>query len=153
MMIHSPEFRVADLLAQAGDEGFQAAGSDVREIDGPHEDEWSLYTTITLGDGQMLETIPHHGTGTPLNGDCNCSQGREGLFCSHLVWVGLVHLGLDAPPASALAAETAPTGDLRRWLATLSPEQLIELVLEAASRNLEYRRSLHLRSRVEPLTS
>jgi hypothetical protein len=55
--------------------------------------------------------------------------------------------------ASALAAETAPTGDLCRWLATLSPEQLIELVLEAASRNLEYRRSLHLRSRVEPLTS
>ncbi len=42
MMIHSPEFRVADLLAQAGDEAFQAAGSDVREIDGPHEDEWSL---------------------------------------------------------------------------------------------------------------
>jgi len=112
-----------------------------------------LYTTITLDDGQRLETILHHSTCTPLNGDCNCSQGREGLFCSHLVWVGLVHLGLDAPPASALAAETAPTGDLRRWLATLSPEQLIELVLEAASRNLEYRRSLHLRSRVEPLTS
>ncbi len=86
MMIHSPEFRVADLLAQAGDEGFQAAGSDVREIDGPHEDEWSLYTTITLGDGQMLETILHHGTGTPLNGDCNCSQGVNGS--SAPIWCG-----------------------------------------------------------------
>jgi hypothetical protein len=66
-MIHSPEFRVAGLLARA-DEAFQAAGSDVREIDGPHEDEWSPCTTITLDDGQRLETILHHGTGTPLNG-------------------------------------------------------------------------------------
>jgi hypothetical protein len=69
------------------------------------------------------------------------------------VWVGLVHLGLDAPPASALAAETAPTDGLRPWLATLSPDQLAKLVLEAADDNHEYRRRLHLRSHAESPTS
>ena len=145
-MIYSTEFSVAELHARAGDEAFQTAGQQIREIDGPHEDEWSLYTTITLDDGQELETILHHGAGKLLNGDCNCPEGRAGLFCSHLVWVGLVHLGLHASPASALAAETAPTDDLRPWLATLSPAQLAKLVIEVADNNLECRRRLHLRS-------
>src|SRR5713226_8938425 len=85
MMIRSPEFTVADLLAQAGDEAFRSARGDIREIDGPHEDEWSLYATITLDDGQRQETILHHGAGT-LNGDCNCSWGRNGL--SAPIWCG-----------------------------------------------------------------
>lgn len=100
-MIYSTEFSVAELHARAGDEAFQTAGQQIREIDGPHEDEWSLYTTITLDDGQELETILHHGAGKPLNGDCTCPEGRAGLFCSHLVWVGLVHLGLVTRPPPA----------------------------------------------------
>ena len=88
-------------------------------MDGPHEDEWSLYTTITLDDGQQLETILHHRAGKPLSGDCTCPGTRTRDLCSHLVWVGLTHLGLNAPPGEALAAETSTSVDLWPWLATL----------------------------------
>jgi len=150
-MDYSAEFTVADLRARAGDEAFHAAGEHVTEIDGPHEDEWSLYATISLDDGRTLETILHHWEHRSLDGECDCPQGRARIFCSHLVWVGLVHLGLDSSPASALAAETASTGDLRPWLDTLNHDELIELVIEAADDSLEYRRGLHLRSRADPM--
>jgi hypothetical protein len=99
MTIDWAEFSVAELRARAGEEAFRSAGAHVVDMDGPHEDEWSLYSTITLDDGQKLETILHHRVGKPLSGDCNCAQADRGAFCSHLVWVGLTHLGLDTPPA------------------------------------------------------
>jgi hypothetical protein len=102
-----------------------------------------------LDDGRMLETILHHRVGGSLDGECDCPQGLAGSFCSHLVLVGLAHLGVDAPAAAALAAETAPAGDLRPWLATLSQGELIELVLEAADEDRDYRRRLGLRSRTQ----
>jgi len=76
-----------------------------------------------------------------------CPSARAGALCSHLVWVGLAHLGLDAPPQAALAAETAPADDLRAWLGTLTSGQLIDLVIQAADGNQEYRRRLHIRAR------
>jgi hypothetical protein len=45
------------------------------------------------------------------------------------------------------AAETAPAADLRSWLATLHPDELIDLVVQAADGDSEYRRRLHLRAR------
>jgi hypothetical protein len=115
-------------------------------MDGPHEDEWSLYTTIVLDDGRELETILHHRAGKPLDGDCTCTAANAGAYCSHLVWVGLTHLGLTAPPPAALAAETAPADDLRTWLGTRTADELIDLVIQAADNNREYRRQLHLRA-------
>ena len=140
-------FTVADLRCRAGDQAFQAAGEHVVAIDGPDEDEWSLSATIELDDGRRLETILHHRAGGSLDGECDCPQGQAGRFCSHLVLVGLAHLGVEEPAAAALAAETAPAGDLRSWLATLSQGELIELVLEAADQDRDYRRRLGLRSR------
>jgi hypothetical protein len=145
----SAEFTVADLRSRAGDQAFQAAGEHVVAIDGPDEDEWSLYATIRLDDGRTLETILHHRIGGPLDGECDCPQGLAGSFCSHLVLVGLAHLGIDSPAAAALAVETAPADDLRPWLATLSQGELIELVLQAADADRDYRRRLGLRSRTE----
>jgi hypothetical protein len=147
MTIDWAEFTVAELRDRAGEEVFRSAGAHILDVDGPHEDEWSLYTTITLDDGQELETILHHRAGKPLGGDCTCALARTGAFCSHLVWVGLTHLGLDAPPGAALAAETTPAADLRPWLATLHPDELIDLVVQAADGDREYRRRLHLRAR------
>jgi hypothetical protein len=142
-------FTVADLRSRAGDEAFRAAWEHVLAIDGPDEDEWSLYATIELDDGRTLETILHHRAGGSLDGECDCPQGLAGSFCSHLVLVGLAHLGVDAPAAAALAAETAPANDLRPWLATLGQDELIELVLEAADENRDYRQRLGLRSRTQ----
>jgi hypothetical protein len=135
MTSSSTGFTVADLRSQAGDEAFRAAGEHVVAIDGPDEDEWSLYATIELDDGRTLETILHHRAGGPLDGECDCLQGVAGSFCSHLVLVGLAHLGVDEPAAVALA--------------TLSQGELIELVLEAADQGLDYRRRLSLRSRTQ----
>ncbi|HZC99284.1 MAG TPA: hypothetical protein VFA46_03560 [Actinomycetes bacterium] len=149
MTSSSAGFTVADLRSRAGDQAFRAAGEHVVAIDGPDEDEWSLYATIELDDGRTLETILHHRATGPLDGECDCPQALAGSFCSHLVLVGLAHLGVDAPAAAALAAETAPAGDLRGWLATLSQDELIELVIQAADADRDYRRRLGLRSRTE----
>ena len=117
-------------------------------MDGPHEDDWSLYATITLDDGRQLETILHHRAGKPVSGDCTCALVRDLVLCSHLVWVGLTHLGLDAaPPGQVLAAETSAASDLRPWLVTLRAADLIDLVIEAAASDPDYRRRLHLRAR------
>src|SRR5919204_1038858 len=148
-MTSSAGFTVADLRRRAGEEAFRAAWEHVVAIEGPDEDEWSLYATIELDDGRRLETILHHRTGGSLDGECDCPQGQAGSFCSHLVLVGLAHLGVEEPAAAALAAETAPAGDLRSWLATLSQGELIELVLEAADQDRDYRRRLGLRSRTQ----
>src|SRR5204862_4408859 len=59
-MTDPAEFTVADLRSRAGDEAFRAAWEHVVAIDGPDEDEWSLYATIELDDGRTLETILHH---------------------------------------------------------------------------------------------
>jgi hypothetical protein len=150
MTSSSAGFTVADLCSQAGDEAFRGAGEHVVAIDGPDEDEWSLSATIELDDGRTLETVLHHRVGGPLAGECDCPQGLAGRFCSHLVLVGLAHLGIDSPAATALAAETAPANDLRPWLATLSQDELIELVIQAAEEDRDYRRRLGLRSRTEP---
>jgi hypothetical protein len=147
-MTDPASFTAADLRGRAGDEAFRAAGEHVVAIDGPDEDEWSLYATVRLDDGRTLETILHHRVGGPLGGECDCPQGLAGVFCSHLVLVGLAHLGVDWS-AAALAAETAPVGDLRPWLATLRQGELIELVLEAADADRDYRRRLDLRSRTQ----
>jgi hypothetical protein len=147
MTIRSAEFTVAELRDLAGDHAFTSAGAHVVAMDGPHEDDWSLYSTITLDDGQQLESILHHRAGKPLSGDCTCAQARDLALCSHLVWVGLTHLGLDAaPPGQALAAELS-ADDLRPWLAALRPDELIDRVVEAASSDRDYRRRLHLRNR------
>lgn len=78
---------------------------------------------------------------------CTCTAAHGGVLCSHLVWVGLTHLGHTAAPRAALAAEAAPAGDLRAWLGTLTPDELIDMVIQAAADNREYRRHLHLRAR------
>jgi len=148
-MTDTAGFTVADLRSRAGDQAFRAAGEHVAAIDGPDEDEWSLYATVRLDDGRTLETILHHRVGGPLAGECDCPQGLAGSFCSHLVLVGLAHLGVDAPAAAALAAETAPAGDLRPWLATLRQDELIDLLVEAADADRDYRRRLGLRSRTQ----
>lgn len=148
-MTDTAGFTVADLRSRAGEEAFGAAGEHVVAIDGPDEDEWSLYATVRLDDGRTLETILHHRVGGPLDGECDCPQALAGSFCSHLVLVGLAHLGVDSPAAAALATETAPAGDLRPWLATLRQGELIELVLEAADADRDYRRRLDLRSRTQ----
>jgi hypothetical protein len=149
-MTDPASFTVADLRGRAGEEALRAAGEHVVAIDGPDEDEWSLYATVRLDDGRTLETILHHRVGGPLGGECDCPQGLAGVFCSHLVLVGLAHLGVDAPAAAALATETRPAGDLRPWLATLRQGELIELVLEAADADRDYQRRLDLRSQTHP---
>ena len=69
-------------------------------------------------------------------------------MCSHLVWVSLTHLGLDAaPPGQVLAAEMSAASDLRPWLVALSAADLIDLVIEAAASDRDYRRRLRLRAR------
>jgi hypothetical protein len=77
MTIRGAEFTVAELRDFAGDDAFMSAGAHVVAMDGPHEDDWSLYATITLDDGRQLETILHHRAGKPLSGDCTCAMASD----------------------------------------------------------------------------
>jgi hypothetical protein len=114
MTNYSAEFTVAELCDRAGGEAYSRAGADVVGMDGPHEDDWSLYTTIVLDDGRELETILHHRAGKPLDGDCACTAANAGAFCSHLVWVGLAHLGLTASPLAPYSARRRSSAPLQR---------------------------------------
>jgi len=83
MTINWAEFTVAELRDRAGEDAFGSAGAHIVDMDGPHEDEWSLYTTITLQDGQELETILHRPRDCPrlafgLRGCCR--------VCEQLCW-------------------------------------------------------------------
>jgi hypothetical protein len=140
-------FIVADLRSRAGEEAFRAAGEHVVAIDGPDEDEWSLSATIELDDGRTLETILHHRADGSLDGECDCPRHWPGASAPTWSWSAW-------PPRHRLAsgragAETAPAGDLRTWLATMSQGELIELVIEAADQDRDYRRRLGLRSRTQ----
>jgi hypothetical protein len=148
-MTDTAGFTVADLRSRAGEEAFRAAGEHVVAIDGPDEDEWSLSATIRLDDGRTLETILHHRVGGPLDGECDCppGTGRELLLP--------LGLGRPGPPwrrrtcGGRAGRGDRAHGDLRPWLATLRQGELIELVLEAADADRDYRRRLDLRSRTQ----
>jgi hypothetical protein len=77
-------FTVADLRSRAGDEAFWAVWEHVVAIDGPDEDEWSLYATIQLDDGRTLETILHHRAGGPL--DVSATAPRHWPAASAPTW-------------------------------------------------------------------
>ena len=88
-----------------------------------------------------------------LDYDCSCPYAsEEGAFCKHCVAVGLAyqreHLGLQTGKAS-----TPPSGsgnkttlaDLKTWLSTRTPDEMIALILDHATDDADWRNRLFLR--------
>jgi uncharacterized Zn finger protein len=71
---------------------------------------------------------------------CTCPVGEDGRFCKHCVAVGLAWIAARAP-----AVEAQPTlEDVRAHLSALSPEALVELLMEQAAVDERLRRRLAL---------
>lgn len=85
-------FTHADLEALAGSARFQHGQRLVESVDDEYEDEYSLCATVT--DGPAYLAMVHHRVGR-LAGECDCPDGRAGLFCAHCVAVGLSYLDED----------------------------------------------------------
>lgn len=86
--------------------------------------------------------LRNHGGG--LDGNCTCPYGQDGAFCKHCVAVGLVLL-TDAPKATPRRSK--PTSvDLRSYLSSVDPAELVDLLLDLAADDPALHRRLALRA-------
>lgn len=81
-----------------------------------------------------------------IAGECSCPYGLDGHFCKHCVAVGLVVLrdGADLRERRATARERKR--GLQDWLASLSRQELLDLLLAQITEDRELRRRLELRA-------
>jgi uncharacterized Zn finger protein len=112
-----------------------------------------------LPDG-VLATV--HGTGAyqvrlydrdgALTGSCTCPIGQDGAFCKHCVAVGLALLTdgpHDRPDRDSRPERSSRPRlklDLSAYLRSVDPEELVELLLEAAADDPAVHRRLSLRA-------
>ncbi len=81
--------------------------------------------------------------GSQLGYGCDCPEGKEGRCCKHCVAIGLSWLEAEKDggfPANADSTE------LRKSLSELTTENLVELVLQQASRDAHFRQDLRLKA-------
>lgn len=84
-----------------------------------------------------------------LGGDCTCPHGQEGFFCKHCVAVGLATLSLGDDLPRHVEARQAQELTLRKWLESLSKEQLLAEFIELIDEAPELRQRLELRAAAE----
>jgi uncharacterized Zn finger protein len=130
---------------------------DLRRLAGAKSYERGVRYVGQVGD---LDELPDgvvgtvHGTepyrvrlrdrGGSLDGDCTCPYGQDGAFCKHCVAVGLVLLA-DASKAPPRRRKPAPV-DLRVYLTSVDPAELVGLLLDMAADDPALHRRLTLRA-------
>ena len=84
-----------------------------------------------------------------LTGACNCPRADDGYFCKHCVALGLAWLAENAvlpQPGPAKGRRRDPFADIRHYLGTLTPQALIDIVLDVTQRDDRLYRSLLLKT-------
>jgi uncharacterized Zn finger protein len=84
-----------------------------------------------------------------LTGICNCPRADDGYFCKHCVALGLAWLAEQAAqpqPGPAKGKRRDPFADIRQYLSTLTPQALIDVVLDVAQRDDRLYQSLLLKA-------
>lgn len=80
---------------------------------------------------------------------CTCPRAADGYFCKHCVAVGLAWLAEQAAETKPKAGKVKrhdPWRDIKKYLATQSPETLIKLLLDVAQRDDRLYQSLLLKA-------
>jgi uncharacterized Zn finger protein len=79
-----------------------------------------------------------------LGHSCSCPVGADGLLCKHAVALGLAWLarGQRVEAASTATSRRTTLADLGTYLAGLSGEELLELVIEHAAADDTFRERL-----------
>jgi len=145
----------AAALRRATDDRYYKRGEDYfrREL---------VYSLLTDGDEIVAKV---HGTrdykvrlwaedGEPA-GECSCPMGDMGVFCKHMVAVGLAHLagggpampsgGRDAEPARRAKRQAKPKvtlDDVREYLLRQEPIGLVEIIMQQVEEDDRLRESL-----------
>ena len=84
-----------------------------------------------------------------LTGACNCPRADDGYFCKHCVALGLAWLAENAvlpQPGPAKGRRRDPFADIRHYLGMLTPQALIDIVLDVTQRDDRLYRSLLLKA-------
>jgi uncharacterized Zn finger protein len=84
-----------------------------------------------------------------LTGACNCPRADDGYFCKHCVALGLAWLAENVvlpQPSPAKGRRRDPFADIRQYLGTLTPQALIDIVLDVTQRDDRLYRSLLLKA-------
>lgn len=89
--------------------------------------------------------------GGKIRYNCDCPVGQDGEFCKHCVAAALAWLGETEPqparPGEAPPKRRSAIEDIRDYLASLEPDRLIELIVNACRRDDRMREKLLLAAR------
>ncbi|WP_143590544.1 SWIM zinc finger family protein [Thermoactinospora rubra] len=136
------EFSEEDLLALAGSKSYNRGVGYVDAVEDLQADGATICATVYGSEPYDVElTVGRHG----LEGSCSCPWGEEGNFCKHCVAVGLVCL------REREHGDPVPERfDLRSYLRSLDPGELVDLLVEVAENDRAVRRRLELRAAADP---
>jgi uncharacterized Zn finger protein len=127
-------FTKEDVLALAGDKSFERGIEYIRAVTDLETDGEAVYATVQGNDLYAVELdVGPRG----LSGSCDCPWGQEGNFCKHCVAVALVY-EYDRDNGRTLPNRT----DLRSQLESLDHDDLVDLVMEVADGDREFRRRI-----------
>jgi hypothetical protein len=153
----------ADLLEAAGPRSFERGAGYVGAVHGLTVLGSKVTASVRGTDDYIvILTLPEDGG---VTGICDCPYGQEGFFCKHCVAVGLAFLrhavsrdavSRDAVSRDAVSADDGSGDDrsgdetdaenLVTWLAAMSHDELLDLVIGRVVEDAEWRRQLDLRA-------
>ncbi|MET7302891.1 SWIM zinc finger family protein [Embleya sp. NPDC005575] len=137
-----PPFTEQDLLDAAGDKSYGRGEGYLGAVANLTEEGPGYVTAAVYGNDTYTVVLEYGADG--LTGDCDCPYGEQGYFCKHCVAVGLVFLR--STTAHPVEEAQAAAFDLRAYLASLDPHELVDLLDEAARSDPDLRRRLALRA-------
>jgi uncharacterized Zn finger protein len=145
-MSATPGFTRADLDRLAEGKSFQRGIGYVGMVDDLDVTASQIRATV-YGTHDYAVSLTWGDQG--LSGTCSCPHGREGFFCKHCVAVGLSVLEGGAELPRVVAARRARADTLRRWLESLSIQQLLAELYVLLDDDRDLRRRFELRAASE----
>ncbi len=127
-------FTKDDVCALAGEKSFDRGIEYIRAVADLETDGEAVYATVR---GNNLYEVELDVGPRGLSGTCDCPWGQEGNFCKHCVAVALVY-EYDRDNDRNLSRRF----DLRSHLELLDHAELVDLLMEAADSDREFRRRL-----------
>lgn len=136
-----PTYTKDDIVALAGPRSYDRGVDYIDNVSGLVAGDISV-TAAVVGTGRYEVQLD---ISEGLAGECDCPYGEEGNFCKHCVAVALVYL-YHAERGTLVLIAGQPPPALPDYLAGLSHDTLVELLLTAAAENPDLRKRLELRA-------
>ena len=136
-------FTKRDLRLAAGERSYDR-GLDYLDCVGDLDVTVGEVTATVAGSADYEVTLAMGRGG--VTGDCSCPYGLEGNFCKHCVAVGLAVLSNATDLRSLQASAQTKAQSLENWLASLTREDLLDLVREQIAEDRDLRRRLELQA-------